>query len=528
MVLTLGILLLCQSWDCYAKVELPWRNWLCLPVGMAGMLMVYAAARMIMRSAKSRKRRRIVMGCLSTVMGALIFYVSAHYGFTPGWDPAFVYTDAYNLANGFLGELQNEYYSQYPNNLLLTLFYSRLYRLAEILGLSGQEYFLIHGFQSAGFGLTLYLTYLAAEKLTEGKHPDICLWCWVTGLLLVGISPWVAVQYTDSAALILVSVEGWVYLKTRENRHRPFWTGLLFLIAAVGFRVKPQTVILPIAAVLISLLGESRELLRKENRKKTGAAACAAVLGLGLGIGAVQWAFRESGYDLDPEAQLGITHYLKMGLNEEEMGGYSEEDIGTSAGGTRAERNRRNLEIIGERIRAMGIPGLWRQAVRKTLTNYGDGTFAWEQEGMFYSYETYYFRAGNRWFFEHVPPFYISGEYEDLVEESYSEVWRILCQCVWLAVLTLGLFSYGRRTDPETAVLQLAILGLTLFDLLFEARARYLFSYVPAYVLMAGIGLQNLIIRMEEHGRTGRSGIIRNRTKRSGSQADVTERKQED
>ena len=41
-----------------------------------------------------------------------------------------------------------------------------------------------------------------------------------------------------------------------------------------------------------------------------------------------------------------------------------------------------------------------------------------------------------------------------------------------------------------------AILGLTLFELLFEARARYLFGYAPVYVMLAGVGLAGLTGRM--------------------------------
>jgi len=34
----------------------------------------------------------------------------------------------------------------------------------------------------------------------------------------------------------------------------------------------------------------------------------------------------------------------------------------------------------------------------------------------------------------------------------------------------------------------LALIGLTIFELLFEARARYLYCYVPLYILLASVG----------------------------------------
>ena len=36
-------------------------------------------------------------------------------------------------------------------------------------------------------------------------------------------------------------------------------------------------------------------------------------------------------------------------------------------------------------------------------------------------------------------------------------------------------------------VMMLSVIGLTMFELIFEARARYLFTYAPVYILL-GIG----------------------------------------
>lgn len=42
------------------------------------------------------------------------------------------------------------------------------------------------------------------------------------------------------------------------------------------------------------------------------------------------------------------------------------------------------------------------------------------------------------------------------------------------------------------AILMLGIVGLTLFELLFEARARYLFIYAPIYIILCIYGLDFL------------------------------------
>ena len=43
----------------------------------------------------------------------------------------------------------------------------------------------------------------------------------------------------------------------------------------------------------------------------------------------------------------------------------------------------------------------------------------------------------------------------------------------------------------------ITIIGLTLFELIFEARARYLFAYVPLYIILAVCGIKFLLDKWE-------------------------------
>lgn len=45
-----------------------------------------------------------------------------------------------------------------------------------------------------------------------------------------------------------------------------------------------------------------------------------------------------------------------------------------------------------------------------------------------------------------------------------------------------SIFGVKRKNDIYV-VLKLCIIGITLFELLFEARARYLYLYVPIYII---------------------------------------------
>lgn len=50
-------------------------------------------------------------------------------------------------------------------------------------------------------------------------------------------------------------------------------------------------------------------------------------------------------------------------------------------------------------------------------------------------------------------------------------------------------------------MLMLSIAGLTLFEVLFEARARYLYTYAPVFCILAAIGIEKLNSEIKKKSR---------------------------
>lgn len=65
-----------------------------------------------------------------------------------------------------------------------------------------------------------------------------------------------------------------------------------------------------------------------------------------------------------------------------------------------------------------------------------------------------------------------------------------------MATLVLLLFSNPVMKDSRVSILMLTIVGLTVFELIFEARARYLFGYAPVYIILAVMGLNNIVSKL--------------------------------
>lgn len=129
-----------------------------------------------------------------------------------------------------------------------------------------------------------------------------------------------------------------------------------------------------------------------------------------------------------------------------------------------------------------------RHLSEKMLVNYGNGTFSWGGEGTFYMDRKL---PPNRDVSLRLRHFYYN-------EGLKYQVFYGGEQTLWLMVLTLIFlqtvlaFRDRKRADDRYLVLILALVGLTVFELLFEARARYLYPYVPVYILAALYGLEAL------------------------------------
>lgn len=89
--------------------------------------------------------------------------------------------------------------------------------------------------------------------------------------------------------------------------------------------------------------------------------------------------------NLDEDKSMTITHYFMMGLNEDTEGVFNGDDaVYSQSFENKATRKEGNLQVIKQRFQKMGVTGYVIQLVKKNLSNYNDGTFAWAREGNFF------------------------------------------------------------------------------------------------------------------------------------------------
>lgn len=175
--------------------------------------------------------------------------------------------------------------------------------------------------------------------------------------------------------------------------------------------------------------------------------------------------------------EFNFTHFLAMGQNDITNGVYSTDDVLYSIKNGMTD----NLKIFRFRISNRSFVENVKFFSKKNLINYNNGTFSWGIEGNFYNkvgksnskltnlLRNYYFKEG-----------------------KYYKYFIQISQFVWIFLLCFTPFIYKHKNSKIELVIMLSITGITLFLLLFEARARYLYCYSPVFVLCGILGFNNI------------------------------------
>ena len=184
---------------------------------------------------------------------------------------------------------------------------------------------------------------------------------------------------------------------------------------------------------------------------------------------------------------IPYTHWVMMGLNKpEEYGGtsigwgaYSQKDVdATNQQPTHEDKVNLNIETIKQRLKDFGIYGYLSFLKHKFIYVWADPTFyvlnkiGWDtinKESKLYdiiiNYET------NKLFLTYMDYLYL----------------------FMLIVILIGLIiDIKNKKDENTRILIMSIIGIAIFFLIWEARSRYIYNYLPIICLLFTIGIKNI------------------------------------
>ncbi len=443
---------------------------------------------------RPQTRRRILLGALAVLLPCLVV-LGASLRFTSAWDAGALESWAYEMATGtYIGDHGDDLL-RYPNNHLLLAALTKWYQLCGLLGLQG-----------LGAGAVL-LNVLVLAATVVLAYRTACQLCGVRGgLVLLALlvpfvltSPWIATAYSDTIGMVFPVLVLHLFLRlptARSDRARAVLWFMIGAVALAGYQVKPTVVFALVAVVIASAIRVVRDhggraRLRRGVSAGVGlllGAVAASVAGAAL-VSSMDFAFTEE----EKAVAFPATHWLMMGAQG--TGSYSEEDVFLTESWPPDQRVANGIGEYVERVSAMGGVGYLQFLVDKATWVYGDGSFFAYQEAGHASHPIDWDTQDD-----------LSGAVREWLgpHGAHYDVTKALWQGAWIAVLALVVLPAfwwgGGLFAPETMAMRLAVAALTVFLMFFEARSRYLYLYLPVYVLLATVTLLHLARAWESRG----------------------------
>lgn len=417
-----------------------------------------------------------------------------HVYFYAGWDVGVMRVRVDGILHGSsMAAVQADTeYSTYPNNLFLFYLLCLIEKAGTLLSME-KPYQLCIYVSCLSVNLSCLFGNLIVRKLTDSGVLRAAYTLVSTVVIL--FSPWIIIPYSDTYGMLFVMAGLWGMLCVERKYLK--WVIVTFA-AVIGYRIKP-TGIFPLGAAYLfyglrffaDLRSRWRELL---------SLLLSTVFFWAAGLLIPLWIQHTYNFRLIPELKMPAVHYMMMGFNETTKGAYNFSDYLMSRGFPDVESRREaDWEVLKQRLEEMVREGrLAAFLADKALVNFNDGTFAWTGEGDFFLEFMDHDNVLSRWFGRVMAP---ADSYQGENDGRYYPLYRTVMQVFWLLMLTgIPLTALDMRNcRRDRAVIIFVLTGLMAFVMLFEARARYLYLYSPAFLILSLSGFQALYRR----ARTG-------------------------
>ena len=450
------------------------------------------------------------MICLTILLVPILYYISIHYAYRPGWDIDIVLKNIEYIMTNNTDKIMHGYYSRYANNLFLTYIFLNIYKLSKVIGIYN-GYFLLLFIQSIIFSVGGYLIYKIADMYFKERYKIYSVCTWIIYMIIVGLSPHIVLTYSDGIGMFLSLVLTYIIFKLEDrkilkNKKEIIRNGILKAIlilfftnlTIISYYIKPQIIIISIAYGIIKLINIIASIIKKyiiksvENKNKIETNIYYIIIILMIILTGymtytyIRKANNNMGINVDKEKRFNITHYAMLGWNTESKGVFTIKDENFSGKYEKIkDREKANIEELKKRISEMGIGGVINQIARKILTNYNDGTFSGVATFVYIRDEYRISGLDNN-----LSEFLKNVYYE---RGKYNQIYTQIMQCLWISILIFNMFSYNDSKSRKIAIIILALIGLFLFETIFEARSRYIFVYVPLYIFIGVIGIKNVL-----------------------------------
>lgn len=421
--------------------------------------------------------------------------------FQVGWDVYYMKDMAQQFLQGGLSSFYKDYMVTNPNNIFIFGLNVFFLWLGNLIHVDGYILFIIFGVLCTN--ISCYLVGVVTYRMTKKMLP-----AWIAygiAVVLLGLSPWMSVPYTDTISLWISVLSIDIYFILKERMAHPAWMALLiFALGGITYYLKPINIFVGLSILIVEIIHFTKE---KFQLKKILVCILVAVVSLFCVKGFQQLVWTGLDYTPDSRYEKPMVYYLMLG-NDPLLGGVynTVDDDYISGFYSLEEKKEASLSLLKTRMSQMGVSGYLSLLVRKMDVDFNSGLFGWGKEADFV-YELYDTDSG----FDHSIRniYYVgqgSGVYSWLDQKELCfledgknfQFLAVVTQGVWLFVLMMcllfGIYGWKKTSkNPVEDVISVAVLGMILYLVLFETNARYLISMLPVFFVMAGVGCSKMI-----------------------------------
>ena len=394
-------------------------------------------------------------------------------------DPAFLYNLILNKPT--IGHFS---YSWCPNLLLLLNLENAIY---HILGNPSIYMYLkdLNYINMLLIDISLILIYFTVKKQINRKY---AFFTFLVGIALFGITPYIAIPYSDNWAFWICSLYifllSTIYDNGRWNTSRPIVVVFLGIIGALFFKIKPSTAISLIATVLILLvisINKGKKLVSSKTKVKHFIKALLLfIIPFSLTYSICNYYANNNGLVKIEKGQgASPLHFMAMGLHGD--GQYWESFNNKDWSLPKSERKSYDIKIIKQDIRELNsLSSIGNFIITKQQHN--SSLASWQRNTGPVSWNLSPKLKLKNNFQKELRKIFVKNNF------FYWNGYLIFVQLVWVIVILLIILSYPIK-DYFVQILKYTIVGGFLFLLLFEGGvSRYMIQYLPFIITLVPYG----------------------------------------
>lgn len=444
-----------------------------LVISMSIMLVIKNIIRNYIYNDIKKETYIILLSIIGVIYTVIFVIVSMWAPILNGADFELCENQAINIANGGTFE-NNSYFIMYKNNVNITIIFAYIYRVFN----SWRVVIIIGALCT---NMSAFLASIIVYMILKNYFMSLLTYIIGGGILLLQFRSYI--PYTDNYGMIFcLSLIFILLLKINNN----IKVSLLAIVSLLGSWIKPTVIIIMIAIIIYIMLKTKFEFNNYflNKMKELILTVIIILVSFSLINAAI---YKKYKYNTNDDT-WGASHFLLIGADGTNCGTFSGSRYGTATAEikekylTAKERNNEYIKLSIQWYIERGIMGNFKFIMEKLDAAYNDGKF---NDVQFYDKSTVK---------------------RNLVYEIYSNDGRLypflseLLQLLWFFIL--GCISYGTMKDIKKrdkqyntikCLFEIILLGVTAYIMIFENRSKYLFMFLPIYIILAMLHLYKSI-----------------------------------